>query len=67
MKILAYTRLLLLSAILISARKAEIASKLMHDIETNPGPCTQVSLNNTTTYDLTIFFIFRVHVQAKED
>ena len=33
---------ILTSRLSLSARNAEVSSKLMHDVETNPGPCSGV-------------------------
>ena len=33
---------ILASALSLSAKTAEVSSKLMHDVETNPGPCSGV-------------------------
>ena len=47
--------MILTSALSLSAKTAEVSSKLMHDVETNPGPCSGVrsfEFQNSLTYPL---------------
>ena len=51
----------------LSARTAEVASKLMHDVETNPGPCSGVSsfvrqeLYTYTSYIRSTYHFYNFH------